>query len=552
MASVYQGKMRSIIIDTPHELTIKIPSSFNFSYIFFLPVWLAGWGFAGYSVTWNLFTDEVIQSFFPVTLFMLTWTTIWIAVGLHFIYDFLWQLFGSETIIIDDSTLSVKRNIFNFGKTYKYETRNIRCIRGLTDSTRKVTVSGGRSGIGGIVAFDYAGETYRFGRSIDEHEGGIIAELISERYGINKVCNEKNSKFLMRSSITKDENGITIITPSYKNDYYDIYYTRLLFAGWGYGEILLIILLFVAKHPFGVLISFVMWTAVGSFLRHIYLWQLHGKEVVSVNKSTLSIKYDVPDYEKAKKFDIDKIENISVPSKSEEKWYRQKINKENILKLWGIGTGVISFDYFDRRHRFGSRLSRLEGFVLSKKIVEAINKRGHKPKTVTFEMVSTISEGSDGIKIVIPSNKDSNEVSFLSIWLFFWIICEVIIIVFLFSNKAVNDKLFMLFFASIWTAAGFWSLRQYLWKLYGKEIINVNNEVLSIKRDTFSYGRTQLFKLNKIGKFHTSSSGEFWSNGVIKFDYNFDNYSFGSSIDEEEGLIIIEKIERFKCKKQTD
>ena len=108
---------------------------------------------------------------------------------------------------------------------------------------------------------------------------------------------------------------------------------------------------------------------------------------------------------------------------------------------------------------------------------------------------------------------------------------------------------------------GFWAYFEYktvkalFWYKFGKELIRIDTEALTIKRSTFGYGKAHRYFFENIKEFHqekpdNTSMGHFfenayWSLGTdsLLFKYFGKARGFGRRLDEKEGRLLMRFID---------
>jgi len=163
-------------------LVFRIPSRRNVFVIGFLTLWLCGWFVGEITAPVALFAN--LNKNPAAAAFMLFWLCGWTVGGAFAIYTWLWQVRGCEVITVSPTALSIKREVFGFGRAKHYDVAEIRELR---VSPLIISPSEARSGMslwglsGGALAFDYGSRTFRFGAGIDEAEARTILETITSR-----------------------------------------------------------------------------------------------------------------------------------------------------------------------------------------------------------------------------------------------------------------------------------------------------------------------------------------------------------------------------------
>jgi len=171
-----------------------------------------------------------------------------------------------------------------------------------------------------------------------------------------------------RATISEGAKGLEIIIPSKKNIFI-ILFLSVWLVGWALGEIMVPRELFSDKpddaSKIFLVVWLVVWTIGGIFAIYIWLWNLTGKEIISVNSLSITVKRSLFGYGREKEYEMTHINNLRVSPQPFNPW-----NFSSGLQCWGIGGGVIAFDYGARTYRFGSGIDEAEATQLLEKIKE--------------------------------------------------------------------------------------------------------------------------------------------------------------------------------------
>jgi hypothetical protein len=163
-------------------LVVRIPSKRNIFILAFLTFWLCGWLGGEIMVPFTFFTGAKKE---PAALaFMVFWLCGWTVGGGFALYIWLWHIKGCELITISPIALSIKREVFGFGRSRHFEASEIRHLRvaPFTYNPYDFRSSLAFWGIGGgALAFDYGFKTFRFGAGVDEAEARVILQTITKR-----------------------------------------------------------------------------------------------------------------------------------------------------------------------------------------------------------------------------------------------------------------------------------------------------------------------------------------------------------------------------------
>lgn len=119
--------------------------------------------------------------------FLAFWLLGWTFGGGFALYLFWWSLVGRERVLLTPSRLSIRRELFGFGRVHEYAREHIRDVRVSPTPYSPFDFSAGLRfwGIGGgIIAFDHGAATVRFGAGLDESEAkSIVAQFVAR--GLN-------------------------------------------------------------------------------------------------------------------------------------------------------------------------------------------------------------------------------------------------------------------------------------------------------------------------------------------------------------------------------
>jgi hypothetical protein len=152
--------------------------------ILFLSAWLVGWAVGEVSVP-TQFIKGVKDT--GALTFLSAWFIAWTIGGGFAIYIWLWNIAGKERITINNLSLTVKRELFSYGREKEYEITHISNLRVSAQPFNPFNFSASLQfwGVGGgVLAFDYGARTYRFGGGVDEAEANHIIERIKSQYKI--------------------------------------------------------------------------------------------------------------------------------------------------------------------------------------------------------------------------------------------------------------------------------------------------------------------------------------------------------------------------------
>ncbi len=171
-----------------------------------------------------------------------------------------------------------------------------------------------------------------------------------------------------RATISTGPKGLEVIIPSRKHLFLILFLPAWLVA-WATGEIMVPATFFHGDKPVGPVIFtvawLVAWTVGGAFAIFVWLWNVVGKERIRINSMNLTIKRELFGYGPEKEYETAHVSNLRVSP--------QPFNPFNFsasLQFWGVGGGVLVFDYGSRTYRFGNGLDEAEANQIIGKIRE--------------------------------------------------------------------------------------------------------------------------------------------------------------------------------------
>jgi hypothetical protein len=169
-----------------------------------------------------------------------------------------------------------------------------------------------------------------------------------------------------------------------------------------------------------------------------------------------------------------------------------------------------------------------------------------------------VRDNIDSLQITIPSRKQWPIILVLPVWLMGWALGEATVGGMLLLSLFSGPSLFMLVWFVAWTLGGGWAIYTLLWQIAGKEVVDINSQLITIRRMTLGIGIPKEYigecvKDLRVSPPVYSSLGwsrgaEFWglSGGWIAFDYGAKTIRFGSGVDEAGAKQVVSSIkERF-------
>jgi len=178
-----------------------------------------------------------------------------------------------------------------------------------------------------------------------------------------------------RITIADTSQGLSIVMPC-RRSWLVICFLGFWICGWGVGEVMVTSqLLNGDAPPLGEVFMLTwlgVWTVGGLFAIYAWLWQVMGKEIVMVHGQTFKTRRDIGGFGFDKEYDLVQMRDVRVGHLGVNPF-----DFSSSLQLWGVGGGVIAFNYGARTYRFGAGLDEVE----AKQIVTAIKQRYRIPES---------------------------------------------------------------------------------------------------------------------------------------------------------------------------
>ncbi|HEY3898815.1 MAG TPA: hypothetical protein VGM54_09395 [Chthoniobacter sp.] len=166
-----------------------------------------------------------------------------------------------------------------------------------------------------------------------------------------------------RHTTTELPDGVAICIPARRNIFILAFLTLWL-CGWLMGEITAPIAFVKSaeKNPAAagfLLIWISAWTLGGGFALLIWLWQVKGREIVTISPSALSIGRQIFGYGPVKHYDLSEIRDLRLAP-----FVYNPFDFRAGMAFWGFGGGLIAFDYGYKTFRFGAGIDEAEARII--------------------------------------------------------------------------------------------------------------------------------------------------------------------------------------------
>lgn len=158
-----------------------------------------------------------------------------------------------------------------------------------------------------------------------------------------------------------------------------------------------------------------------------------------------------------------------------------------------------------------------------------------------------ITDTSKELRIIIPCGRSLFVICLLGFWICCWAVAEVLVPAqFLHSDEPSEGRSLMLAWLAVWTVGGVVAIYAWLWQVMGKEIVTVQGQTFTTRRDIGGFGFDKEYNLLQISNLRAEPVGfsplnvtsalQLWGigGGVIAFDYGARTYQLGPGLDETE------------------
>lgn len=172
---------RISVVDSKERTTIVIHPKKSPLIMALIGAWIFMWYGIGFTLIWAYFVLNLSQQ---EGLIIVIFMTFWIYYAVRVTRSFLWLMWGSENLKIDDVSLSIKNATKKMGKARLYYVENIKKIRLNLPKERSLQTAWESSpwiNGGERIEFDYMGKVVRFGRKLDQKDATLLFNLITKR-----------------------------------------------------------------------------------------------------------------------------------------------------------------------------------------------------------------------------------------------------------------------------------------------------------------------------------------------------------------------------------
>jgi hypothetical protein len=168
----------------------------------------------------------------------------------------------------------------------------------------------------------------------------------------------------MRTEVSDGPDGLTFVVPA-PRVWFAMVFLPLWIAGWCAGEFFALRTLVTAKGPelMFLIVWLTGWTVGGTFAIFTWIWMLAGKERVVLKTGVIAHRYELFGLSVGKEYDLSQVRNLRVSPQPLNPW-----GGGSGLRTWGIGGGLVAFDYGARTIRVAGSIDESEGNMIVQRI----------------------------------------------------------------------------------------------------------------------------------------------------------------------------------------
>jgi hypothetical protein len=174
----------------------------------------------------------------------------------------------------------------------------------------------------------------------------------------------------------------------------------------------------------------------------------------------------------------------------------------------------------------------------------------------------TISDLGSALVVTVPSRKNVFEIGFLLIWLTGWAFGEVaaagVLLGSVMGLFGLSDGVersggmgavswgigaFLLVWLTFWTVGGLMALSRVLWQLFGREVIEVNDEAIILQKRILRFGRPKVYLVEHISRLRALDHvGTGHDRGSVAFDYGAETIRWGAGLNRTQAEEILSAV----------
>jgi len=160
----------------------------------------------------------------------------------------------------------------------------------------------------------------------------------------------------------------------------------------------------------------------------------------------------------------------------------------------------------------------------------------------------------NGVELHIRAQKDWGSLIFLPLWLTFWTFGGLKAMSWVVEPRSSAPNAFIALWLVGWACGEVWATYTWFWIAFGKEIVQLKEGSLDVKRDVLGFGRNRRFPLSAVKNLRASGifpSSSNWENmliqmrlrgGTVAFDDGEKTIRFGIQLSEPESREVVDAL----------
>jgi hypothetical protein len=168
---------RFCIEEASEGIRIIIPRKWSWVVFVVLPLELSLFAFFAYILFRSWISVLAAPGPLLPKLFLTAFSLVWLYLFGRVVFPWFWNLGGRHILVLDDSVLSLRRELFGLGRTQTFDTRSVSRWRYVSEQVR-----GKQPSFPSGFAFDFAGKEIRVGTSMEEAEVKQLFAQLSRRF----------------------------------------------------------------------------------------------------------------------------------------------------------------------------------------------------------------------------------------------------------------------------------------------------------------------------------------------------------------------------------
>ncbi len=171
-----------------------------------------------------------------------------------------------------------------------------------------------------------------------------------------------------RVTVTDGPGGLGLLIPPRRN-WFIILFMGFWLCMWAVGEIMVPIQFLKGEIP-GITVIFILawlgvWTIGGALAIYLWLWNLMGRQIITMKGHTLTTRREIGGYGFDKEYDLTRVRDLRVSAMGRSAW-----DYSGILEFLGLGGGLVAFDYGAKTYRLGAGLDEAEAKFVVRKVTD--------------------------------------------------------------------------------------------------------------------------------------------------------------------------------------